>query len=117
VTHANATADTLSRYHGRPGARQDHAEVRLDTFYLRILQGNSAPRQRAAGHIPLKHTGDLNKSPPAAGDFLASPAGARWKRSMAMCAEDDVSPGARYCEGSAEAMVRTAPCAVRTIIT
>lgn len=98
MTRTNAAADALSRYHGRPRSTARSRRSSPRHFLPQILQGNSAPQQRAAGHIPRKHTGDLNQSPPAAGVFLASAAGARWKRSLAMCAEDDVRPGARYCD-------------------
>jgi hypothetical protein len=69
VTRTNATADAQSGTTAGREARQDHAEVRPATFYLnppgqqRVLQGNSAPRQQAAGQIPPKRKGHLNQAP------------------------------------------------------
>jgi hypothetical protein len=63
VTRTNATADALSRYHGSPGKHGKITQKFVPALSTSILQGNSAPRQRAAGQIPPKRTGYLNEPP------------------------------------------------------
>jgi hypothetical protein len=71
VTRTNATADALSSYHGRPRSTARSPRSSPRHFLPQILQGNSAPRQRAAGQIPLKRMGDLNEAPADAADEVA----------------------------------------------
>src|SRR5207253_11333016 len=56
VTRTNATADALSRYHGRPGSTARSRRRSSWHFLPQILPGTSVPRQRAAGQIPPKRT-------------------------------------------------------------
>ena len=83
--------------------RQARKHGKITQKFASTLSTSHPPgQQRAAATdrrtYPAEEHGRPERKPPAAGIFLASPAGGRWKRSMAMCAEDDVSPGARYCD-------------------
>jgi len=98
VTGTNATADALSRYRGRPGSTARSRRSSSRHFLAQILQGTSVPRQRAAGQIPPNRTGHLNEAPGRRCIPFPASAGPRRKRPMAMCAADDVSPDAQYCD-------------------
>jgi hypothetical protein len=99
VTRTNATADCAEQVPRQAG---EHGKI-TQKFASTLSTSDPPGQQRAAATgrqaYPAEAHGRPERKPrPPVYSLPLRPAGARQKRSLAMCAQDDVSPGARYCD-------------------